>query len=87
LFSGVTTVSSSIIKQLVEYIPSIILDLLHFLISITGILLLFVSRGLILRIKKAYSIAVVLLALLFPLALVNGYGYEKIIALIIILSL
>ncbi|MFA7074475.1 MAG: phosphatidylglycerol lysyltransferase domain-containing protein [Endomicrobiaceae bacterium] len=87
LFSGVTTVSSSIIKQLVEYIPSIILDLLHFLISITGILLLFVSRGLILRIKKAYSIAVVLLSLLFPLALINGYGYEKIIALIIILSL
>lgn len=87
LFSGVTTVSSSIIQKLVEYIPSIILDLLHFSISIIGIMLLFVSRGLILRIKKAYSIAIILLSLLFPLALINGYGYEKIVSLIIILSL
>ncbi|MDD2523574.1 MAG: phosphatidylglycerol lysyltransferase domain-containing protein [Endomicrobiaceae bacterium] len=87
LFSGVTTVSSSIIQRLVEYIPSIILDLLHFLISIIGIMLLFVSRGLILRIKKAYSIAIILLSILFPLALINGYGYEKIVSLIIILSL
>ncbi|MDD4166495.1 MAG: phosphatidylglycerol lysyltransferase domain-containing protein, partial [Endomicrobiaceae bacterium] len=87
LFSGVTTVSSSIISRLVVYIPSIILDLLHFSISIVGILLLFISRGLLLRIRAAYVWAVALFATLFPLALINGYGYEKILALIVMLSL
>lgn len=87
LFSGVTTVSSSIIQRLVEYIPLFILDLLHFSISIMGVMLLFISRGLLLRIKKAYSTAIILLSLLFPLALINGYGYEKILALIVILAL
>lgn len=87
LFSGVTTVSSSVINRLVVYIPSIILDFLHFAISIVGILLLFISRGLLLRIKTAYIWAVMLLGILFPLALINGYGYEKILALMIILSL
>lgn len=87
LFSGVTTVSSSIISRLVVYIPSIILDLLHFSISIVGVLLLFISRGLLLRIRAAYVWAVALFATLFPLALINGYGYEKILALIVMLSL
>lgn len=87
LFSGVTDVSSSVIKRLVEYIPVAVLDFLHFAISAIGITLLFVSRGLLLRIKKAYSITVILLALLFPLALINGYGYEKIIFLIVMLML
>ena len=87
LFSGVTTVSSSIIKTLVAYIPSIILDSLHFLISVIGIMLLFISKGLLSRIKRAYTFAVTLLALLFPLALINGYGYEKILFLIVMLAL
>lgn len=87
LFSGVTTVSSSIINRLVVYIPSIILDVLHFSISIVGVLLLFISRGLLLRIKTAYVWTVILLGILFPLALINGYGYEKILALVIMLSL
>jgi phosphatidylglycerol lysyltransferase len=87
LFSGVTTVSSSVINRLVVYIPSIILDFLHFSISIVGILLLFISRGLLLRIRTAYVWTVVLLSILFPLALINGYGYEKILALIVMLSL
>ncbi len=87
LFSGVTTVSSSVINRLVIYIPSIILDFLHFAVSIIGIILLFISRGLLLRIKTAHTWAVVLLSMLFPLAIINGYGYEKIIALIIMLSL
>jgi len=87
LFSGVTTVSSSVINRLVIYIPSIILDFLHFAVSIIGIILLFISRGLLLRIKTAHTWAVILLSILFPLAIINGYGYEKIIALIIMLSL
>lgn len=87
LFSGVTDVSSSIIHKLDNYISPVILDSLHFAISAIGITLLFISRGLILRIKRAYKIAVVLLSLLFPLALINGYGYEKIIFLLILLSL
>ncbi len=87
LFSGVTDVSSSIINKLNDYISTIILDSLHFAVSVIGISLLFVSRGLVLRIKKAYQIAVALLALLFPLALINGYGYEKIVFLLVLLSL
>lgn len=87
LFSGVTTVSSSVIKRLVEYIPVAVLDSLHFTISVIGIMLLFISRGLLLRIKRAYSITVFLLTLLFPLALINGYGYEKIIFLVVMLAL
>ncbi|MBQ3834079.1 MAG: lysylphosphatidylglycerol synthetase family protein, partial [Elusimicrobia bacterium] len=87
LFSGVTDVSSSVIKRLVEYIPVYILDFFHFTISVIGIILLFVSRGLLLRIKKAHFYAVVLLAILFPLALINGYGYEKIVFLLAMLAL
>ncbi len=87
LFSGVTDVSSSVIKRLVEYIPVSVLDFFHFTISVIGIILLFISRGLLLRIKKAYSYAVILLALLFPLALINGYGYEKIVFLLVMLAL
>lgn len=87
LFSGVTTVSSSVIKRFVEYIPVAILDSLHFTISVIGIMLLFMSRGLLLRIKRAYSMTVILLALLFPLALINGYGYEKIVFLVVMLAL
>ncbi len=87
LFSGVTDVSSSVIKRLVEYIPVYILDAFHLTISVIGIILLFVSRGLLLRIKKAYSYAVILLSLLFPLALINGYGYEKIVFLLVMLAL
>jgi len=87
LFSGVTDVSSSIIHRLDNYISPVILDSLHFAISVIGIMLLFISRGLVLRIKRAYTIAVVLLSLLFPLALINGYGYEKIVFLLVLLSL
>jgi len=87
LFSGVTDVSSSIIHRLDNYVSPVILDSLHFAISVIGIMLLFISRGLILRIKRAYKMAVVLLSLLFPLALINGYGYEKIISLLVLLSL
>lgn len=87
LFSGVTDVSSSIIQRLNNYISPIILDFLHFAVSVIGIILLFISRGLILRIKKAHTIAVILLSLLFPLALINGYGHEKIIFLLVLLSL
>ena len=87
LFSGVTDVSSSIIHRLDNYISPVILDSLHFAISVIGIMLLFISRGLVLRIKRAYTLAVVLLSLLFPLALINGYGYEKIVFLLVLLSL
>ena len=87
LFSGVTDVSSSIIHRLDNYISPVILDSLHFAISVIGIMLLFISRGLVLRIKRAYTLAVVLLSLLFPLALINGYGYEKIVFLVVLLSL
>ena len=87
LFSGVTDVSSSIIHRLDNYISPVILDSLHFAISVIGIMLLFISRGLVLRIKRAYTMAVVLLSLLFPLALINGYGYEKMVFLLVLLSL
>ena len=87
LFSGVTDVSSSIIHKLDNYISPVILDSLHFVISAIGIALLFISRGLVLRIERAHKIAVFLLSLLFPLALINGYGYEKIIFLLVLLTL
>ncbi len=87
LFSGVTDVSSSVIKRLVDYIPVYILDFFHFTISVIGINLLFISRGLLLRIKRAYSYAVIFLTMLFPLALINGYGYEKIVFLLVMLAL
>ena len=42
LFSGVTDVSSSIIHRLDDYISPVILDSLHFAISVIGIILLFI---------------------------------------------
>ena len=86
LFSGVTDVSSSIIHRLDNYVSPVILDCLHFIISVIGIMLLFISRALLLRIKKAHTMAVWLVSLLLPLALVNGYGYEKILTIIVLLA-
>ncbi len=86
LFSGVTDVSSSIIHRLDNYVSPVILDSLHFAISVIGIWLLFISRALLLRIKRAHTIAVWLVSILFPLALINGYGYEKIITIVILLT-
>ncbi len=87
LFSGVTDVSSSIIHRLDNYISPAILDCLHFIISVIGIMLLFISRALLLRIKRAHTMAVWLVSLLLPLALVNGYGYEKILTILVLLAL
>ena len=84
MFSGVTDVSSSIIHRLDNYISPVILDSLHFAISVIGIWLLFISRAFLLRIKRAHTIAVWLVSLLLPLALINGYGYEKILTIIVL---
>ncbi|MDR1418262.1 MAG: phosphatidylglycerol lysyltransferase domain-containing protein [Endomicrobium sp.] len=72
MFSTATPFDVAQLKFIINLLPSWFADLSHFLLSVTSIILLFISRGLQLRIKKAWSIACILIMFAIILILIVG---------------
>lgn len=72
LFSTSTPYSTAKLYSLLNYIPMWLLDLSHFLLSTTATGLLFLSRGLQLRIKNSYIWACILMGLTIALLIMTA---------------
>ncbi|MDR3306596.1 MAG: phosphatidylglycerol lysyltransferase domain-containing protein [Endomicrobium sp.] len=84
MFSAYTPFNVAQLKVIIGLLPSWFADLSHFLLSITAIGILFMSRALQLRIKKAWSISCFLVAFAIALILIVG---EPILVLVCFASL
>ncbi|MEN6444614.1 MAG: bifunctional lysylphosphatidylglycerol flippase/synthetase MprF [Candidatus Cloacimonas sp.] len=87
LFSTVTPSVYGRVLLLYKFIPIPIIELSHFICSIIGIALLFVSRGLQKRINSAYWLTILMLIAGILVSLLKGFDYEEAIILTIMLLL
>ena len=72
LISGVTPATDEATELLALHIPLPLIEAAHFLGSVTGLILLFVARGMLLRLDAAWWMGVLLGALSLVLALPKG---------------
>jgi phosphatidylglycerol lysyltransferase len=84
MFSASTPFNVDQLKVIINLLPSWFADLSHFLLSITAIGILFISRALQLRIKKAWNISCCLVSFAIALILIVG---EPTLVLICFVSL
>jgi phosphatidylglycerol lysyltransferase len=84
MFSTATPFDVAQLKFIINLLPSWFADLSHFLLSVTSIVLLFISRGLQLRIKKAWSIASALIIFAIILVLVVGESVLVLLCFIVL---
>lgn len=73
------------LQWLAQFLPLAVIELAHFLLGLTGILLLLLSRSLQRRVDTAYRLTVCLLAVGIPLSFVNGLHYELALVLVLLL--
>jgi phosphatidylglycerol lysyltransferase len=73
------------LKFVINFLPSWFADLSHFLLSITAIGLLFVSKTLLFRVKNAWSAACILISFTIVLVFVVGESPLVILCLIVLL--
>ena len=66
-------------------VPLPIVELAHFLLGLTGILLLLLSRSLQRRVELAYRVTLCLLATGIVFSVLNGLHYEQALALVLLL--
>lgn len=85
MFSTSTPFDVAQLKFIINLLPSWFADLSHFLLSVTSITLLFISRGLQLRIKKAWSIACTLIISAIILILIVGEPFLVLLCFIVLL--
>lgn len=81
LFSGATPSTDEATELLALNIPLAFVEAAHFIGSIAGLALLFVARGLLLRLDAAWWAAVLLAALSLVLALPKGIAVGELVAL------
>jgi len=72
IFSASTPFDVEQLKMIIGLLPAWLVDLSHFLLSITAAVLLFLSRGLLLRIKNAHKWACIFLGFAIFLSLIVG---------------
>jgi phosphatidylglycerol lysyltransferase len=72
MFSASTPFNVAQLKFIIILLPPWVADLSHFLLSITAISILFISRALQLRIKKAWSMSCCLVCFAIALILIVG---------------
>ncbi|MDR1663069.1 MAG: phosphatidylglycerol lysyltransferase domain-containing protein [Endomicrobium sp.] len=84
MFSTSTPFNVDQLKVIINLLPSWFADLSHFLLSITAIGILFISRALQLRVKKAWSISCCLVSFAIVLILIVG---EPVLVFICFVSL
>ncbi|MEM7222644.1 MAG: bifunctional lysylphosphatidylglycerol flippase/synthetase MprF [Pseudomonadota bacterium] len=87
LISGATPSAAERIANITSLLPLPVLELSHLLASICGFCLLFVARGLMLRLDGAYFMTVFLLAAGIALSLLKGFDYKEAALLTLLLGL
>lgn len=85
LFSGAVPPVTGRMDRLISLLPLPVIEISHFLASITGVWLLFLGRGLQQRLREAYWAAVSLLALGVIFSFLKGLDYKEAVLLTIIL--
>ncbi len=86
LFSGATPAVGPRLAWLKEIVPLPVLELSHFLGSVTGIGLLLLARGLQQRLDAAYFLTAGLLSTGIVLSLLKGLDYEEALVLAVMLG-
>ena len=87
LFSGATSLPGRAPRVAEPLLPLPIIEASHILASATGVLMLFVARGLWRRLDAAWLFAAVLLAAGIVLSLLKGLDWEEALALAVMLAL
>ncbi|HET7462085.1 MAG TPA: bifunctional lysylphosphatidylglycerol flippase/synthetase MprF [Longimicrobium sp.] len=77
LVSGATPAERERIRWVGEYLPLTIIEASHFLASVLGVGLLFISNGVFRRLRFAYYVAAVTLAVGIGASLLKGGDYEE----------
>lgn len=85
LFSGATPAEKYRLLFLKKVLPLPVMEISHFLGSIIGIALLFLARGLQLRIDVAYFSTLILLSGGIVFSLLKGFDYEEAVILMIMI--
>ena len=86
LFSGAMPSASARLAWLKNIIPLPLIELSHFLGSLTGMLLLLLARGLQRRLDAAYFLTIFLLSGGIIFSLLKGFDYEEATILFIMLA-
>jgi len=87
LFSGATPSLAGRLAWLNLLLPLPVIEASHFLAAATGVLMLFVARGLWRRLDAAWLLAAALLAAGIALSLLKGLDWEEALALAVMLAL
>ena len=85
LVSGVTPASEDATAWLAEHVPLPLIETSHFLGSVAGVGLLFIARGMLLRLNVAWWAGVALAGLAFLAALPKGVAVSEAAVLIVLL--
>ena len=85
LFSGATPAVRSRLEWLRTFLPLPVLEVSHFVGSLTGAALLLLARGIQKRLDLAYPLTVGLLVVGIITSLLKGFDYEEAIALTVML--
>jgi len=85
MFSVSTPFNVARLKFVINFLPKWIADLSHFLLSVSALGLLFISRPLQLRIKNAWNIACGLVSFAIILVLIIGESYLVLLCLVVLL--
>ena len=81
LFSGATPAEGARLAWLADFLPLPVMELSHFLGSVAGVGLLFLARGIQLRLDSAYFLSAGILFTGIVLSLVKGLDYEEAVVL------
>lgn len=87
LVSGAIPANSEAMNWLSDLVPLPVVELSHLAGSLTGLLLLFLARGLWLRIDAAWFGSLILLGLGILTSLLKGYDWREAVVLSVILAL
>ncbi|MDR3629795.1 MAG: bifunctional lysylphosphatidylglycerol flippase/synthetase MprF [Desulfocapsaceae bacterium] len=87
LVSGAIPSESEALDWLYDLIPLPVVEISHLLGSLTGLLLLFLARGIRLRIDAAWYGSIVLLAVGIISSILKGFDWQEATALIVVLLL
>jgi phosphatidylglycerol lysyltransferase len=87
LFSGALPADITRIKWLQDFMPLPVIELSHFLGSLSGMMLLILAREIQRRIDAAYFITALILAGGVTFSLLKGFDYEEAIVLSVMLGL
>ena len=87
LVSGAIPSESETLDWLYDLVPLSVVEISHLLGSLTGLLLLFLARGIRLRIDAAWYGSIIFLVLGIISSILKGFGWQEALALIVMLML